>query len=174
MKTFATALLLASANAVDVMKARVNPAYAAQPEYTVVEDQPVVVTEATYEPAAAWEPAPRYWDRRLQYEGPTWVDFSTPEPFVAPAVSYELPKFLPYIPKYKSNYVDVVAKDSYQEYGDLFKPYEFYSPPTEELYGDPIYEPKNDKLHQKPPKKEAEEDAYGQVAEAKEAQEEEP
>ena len=50
MKTFATALLLASANAVNVMKAKTNPAYASEP--VVVEE--VAVRELELEQAPVW------------------------------------------------------------------------------------------------------------------------
>merc|ERR1719464_1615527 len=105
-------------------------------------------------------PAPRYWGDHLHYRGPTQVNFSQPKPFVAAPVEYETPRFLPYVPKYKSNYVNVDAPVVENSFGSLFEPYDFYQMPTEEVYGDPIYDPKNDKLHGKPPKKEHEEDIH--------------
>ena len=104
MKTFATAILLASANAVNVMKAKSNPAYASEP---VIVEEVAVVAQPDYGNAEVWAPAPRYWDDHLHYEGPTKVNFTKPEPFKAQAVDYRVPAFLPYIPKYKNNYVDV-------------------------------------------------------------------
>ena len=182
MKSFGTALILTSvASAVNVQKARTNPAYAVpiehhEPTYGShvevaqhhepvahhYEEEPVyeVVSEpyethAPQEDHHEFEAAPRYWDDHLHYKGPTWVDFSTPEPYTAPAVSHALPAYAPYIPKYKNHYVDVEEKHTYNDFGDLFTPYNFYAPPEEDLYGDPIYEPKHDKLHQKQHKNEA-------------------
>merc|ERR1712048_435082 len=175
MKQFGTALILSTVSAVNVKKANHNPAYD-EPVYTVVEEvathypaepvevveEPVVESEVYYTDLQddpyyedayvdpyAFRPAPRYWDDHLHYTGGTQVNFKTPEPFVAAPVSWTLPEFLPYIPKYKNTYVDVVDKDTYTEFGELFEPYEFYSPPKEPVYGDPIYDPKNDKLHKK-------------------------
>ena len=110
-----------------------------------------------------WEAAPRYWGDQLQYRGPTQVNFSQPKPFVARPVEYESPRFLPYIPKYKNNYFGVDVPEVEQSFGSLFKPYEFFSPVKEDHYGDPIYEPKHDKLHGKPPKKEEHEDLHARL-----------
>ena len=133
MKQFATALILSSVTAVSVKKAYHNPAYD-EPQYTVVEEvathYPAEVEEVEhvshvvsdpyytdlqddphYEDAYvdpyAFRPAPRYWDDHLHYEGPTQVNFSSPEPFAAAPVDWRLPAFLPYIPKFKNNHVDV-------------------------------------------------------------------
>lgn len=72
---------------------------------------------------------------------------------------------MPYIPKYKNNYVDVEKKHTYNEFGDLFEPYTFYEKPTEPIYGDPIYDPKNDKLHKKQAPKAPEEDIHDHAEE---------
>ena len=80
MKTYTTALLLASVNAVNVMKAKHNPAYASEP---VIVEQVAQYEQPDYEQAKVWAPAPRYWDDHLHYEGGTQVNFSTPEPFQA-------------------------------------------------------------------------------------------
>ena len=160
MKQFAATLLFASAMAV---KVKTGDDYEFD-EYTVVPDSEYV-TGVVEEPARLYAPPPRYWDNHLHYKGPTQVDFTRPKRFVAPKVNYRTSRYVPYIPKFKNNYVDVVKKDSYSDFGELFKPYNFYEPPTEEIYGDPIYDPKNDKLHGKPPKKEKEADIHGHGAE---------
>ena len=195
MKSFALTLATV-AQAVNVDKARHNPAFAAPVQRAPAHHEPVHYEEVHYEEAQpavheipegyeivgdeyetgntyrveepVWEPAPRYWDDHLRYDGPTWVDFSTPKPFKAQHTSYELPKFLPYIPKFTNNYVDIVPADEDQEFGELFQPYDFYSPPEEDVYGDPIYEPKHDKLHGKPPKKEEEDDDHHRHGEEEE------
>ena len=138
-----------------------EPHHESEVYYTDLQDDP------HYEDAYAepWKPAPRYWDDHLHYTGPTQVNFSKPEPFKAAPVSWRLPEFLPYIPKYKNNYVDVEKKHTYNEFGDLFTPYEFYSPPVEPVYGDPIYDPKNDKLHKKQAPKPKEEDIHDHAEE---------
>lgn len=64
-----------------------------------------------------------------------------------------MPEYLPYIPEYKNNSVDVKKKDIYNTYGDLFTPYSFYEHPEEKPYGDPLYEPETDELHHKKPKR---------------------
>jgi hypothetical protein len=115
-----------------------------------------------------WEPAPRYWGDHLHYRGPTQVNFHEPAPFVAAPVEYETPRFLPYIPKYKNHYVNVEPKEVHNDFGSLFKPYDFYSPPEEDVYGDPIYDPKNDKLHGKPKKEEKAKDIHAHLSDHEE------
>ena len=202
MKSFGTALALAATvSAVNVNKARHNPAYDAPAQHITVEphvnqtefevidpathhdvfDGDYYVTGEEYhtgnvELLEQPQPTefPRYWDNHLHYKGEPNVWFTRPREYVAPKVTYETPRYLPYIPKFKNNYVDVEKKETYQDFGQLFTPYNFYSPPEEDLYGDPIYDPKNDKLHGKDPKKGKEEkDIHDHSDEVKVAEPEE-
>jgi len=120
-----------------------------------------------------WEPAPRYWDDHLHYRGPTQVNFTRPAPFKAAPIEWETPRFLPYIPKYKNHHVNVEQKEVENNFGSLFEPYDFFSPPEEDVYGDPIYDPKNDKLHGKPKKEEKAEDIHAHLSEEEEHHHEE-
>ena len=159
MKAFAATLLIAAASAVKVKSDEYDYKYEVVPDSTYE-------TDAAPESHYGFEAAPRYWDDHLHYKGPTWVDFTTTEPYVAKPVTYETPAYNPYIPKYENHYVPVESKHTYNDFGDLFKPYSFFEKPEEDKYGDPIYEPKHDKLHGKQDPVESEEDIHAHGADS--------
>ena len=111
-------------------------------------------------PQPTFDPAPRYWDDHLHYTGGTRVNFYEPAPYVAEPVNWNTPRFHPYVPSYKNHYFSVEDKEVDNQFGDLFTPYNFFEPVADDHYGDPIYDPKNDKLHGKPKKEEKEEDIH--------------